>query len=75
MDEMNVNLRTKFMRGIVAKLLSRAISKKYGCKVNIRLDELDIRFVDGETTIHANVEAKLDSNEFKKIIKSHGLED
>lgn len=74
MDEMNVKLRTKFMKGIVAKILSKVISKKCGCKVNIQLEELDIRFVDGETTIHANVEAKLNSDEFKKIVKSHGLD-
>ncbi len=42
MDEMKVKLSTKFMRGIVSKLIARSIKKKYGCKVDIQLNELDI---------------------------------
>lgn len=74
MDEMRVKLSTKFMRGVVAKLISMAISKKYGCKVDIQLNDLDIRFVDGDTNISTNVDIKLNSDEFKKIIKSVGLD-
>lgn len=74
MDEMRVKLSTKFMRGVVAKLISMAISKKYGCKVDIQLNDLDISFVDGDTNISTNVDIKLNSDEFKKIIKSVGLD-
>lgn len=74
MDEMKVKLSTKFMRGIVAKLISMAIRKKYGCKVDIQLNELDISMIDGETKISTNVELKLDSNEFMRIMKSIGLD-
>ena len=74
MDEMRVKLSTKFMRGVVAKLISMAISKKYGCKVDIQLNDLDIRFADGDTSISTNVDIKLNSDEFKKIIKSVGLD-
>lgn len=75
MDEMNIKLSTKFMRNIVAKLLSKFIYKKVGYKIDIQLDSLDVRFIDGETRISANVEAKLNSEEFKKIIKASGLDD
>lgn len=69
MDEMKLKLSTKFMRGIVAKLVSRAIYKKLGYKVNITLNELDITMVDGETKILTSVEMKCNSDEFKKIMK------
>ena len=68
MDEMKLKLTTKFMRGIVSKLIAKSIYKKYGCKVNIQLDELDINIIDGETTINANVEAKINSDEFRKMM-------
>lgn len=75
MDEMKIKLSTKFMRGLVSKLIARAIYKKTGCKVEIQLNDLDISVIDGETSIGANVEVKLNSNEFMKIMKSIGDEE
>ena len=57
MDEMKLKLSTNFMKSIVSKLIEKSIYKKYGCKVNVQLDELDINIIDGETTINANVAA------------------
>lgn len=68
MDEMKLKLTTKFMRGIVSKLIEKSIYKKYGCIVNVQFNDLDISIVDGETTINTNVEAKISSEEFKKIM-------
>ena len=69
-DEFKVKLSTKFMRNIVAKLLVKAIQKKFGCKVKIQLNELDVRVINGDTNIKANVEVKLDSQEFMKIMEA-----
>ena len=74
MDEMKVKLSTKFMRNLASKLIARAIYSKYGCKVNIQLNDLDISIIDGETKISTNVDVKLESREFMKIIKSVGLD-
>lgn len=74
MDELKLKLSTKFMRGIVAKLLSNAIRKKYGYKVNIQLNDLDINMIDGETEIGVSGKIKFDKVEFTKIIKSIGLD-
>lgn len=74
MDEIKVRLTTKFMRNIVSKLMARMIYKKTGYKVDIQLNDLDINVVDGETKINTNVEVKLDSKEFMKIVKSAGLD-
>lgn len=70
MDEMKVKLSSKFMRGIVSKLIAKTIYKKYGYKVNIQLNDFDISVIDGETKLSTNVEVKLDSAEFEKIMKS-----
>ena len=68
MDEMKLKLTTKFMRGIVSKLIERSIYKKYGYRVNVQLNDLDSNIIDGETTINTNVEAKISSEEFKKMM-------
>ena len=70
MDEMRIKLSTSFMRGIVSKLIARSIYKKYGYKVNIKLENLDMWVIDGDTTIKLNVEANLKSEDFKRIMKS-----
>ena len=70
MDEMKLSLTTRFMRTIVAKLIAKFIYKKYGYKVNIQLNDLNIGMKDGETDIKANVEVKINSDEFMKLMKS-----
>ena len=70
MDELRLKLSTNFMKNIVAKLIARAIYKKYGYKVKIQLNDLDVWSIDGNTTIKVNVEANLKSEEFNKVMKS-----
>lgn len=68
MDEMRLKLSTKIMRSMVSKIIAKAIFKKTGCKVNIQLNDLDISIFNGETSISTNVEVKMNSDEFYKII-------
>lgn len=75
MDEMKLKLSTRFMRGVASKLIAKMIYKKTGCKVEIHLNELDVSVIDGETRISTNIEARLNSDEFMKIVKTIGLED
>lgn len=72
MDELKLKLSTKFMRGIVTSLISKAIYKKYGYHVDIELNEIELRNEDGRVRIHANVDAEVNNDDFKKIIKSIG---
>ena len=74
MDEMKVKLSTKFMKNIVSKLIAKAIYKKTGYKVDIQLDDLDVLSFNGDTTIKVNVEARLKSEEFNKLVKSIGMD-
>ena len=69
MDEMKLKLSTRLMRGIVSKLITRAIKKKYGCKVTIQLNELDLNVIDGDANIKVNAEVSMDNKEFMEIMK------
>ena len=77
MDEMKINLGSKFMRKIVSKFLAKQIQKKIGYKIDINLDELKINFENGDTTIKTNVELKMNSVEFTKLMKGveKGIDD
>jgi hypothetical protein len=72
MDEMKIKLSTKLMRGLVSKLLAKAIYKKTGYKVDIHINELDVKVIDGEANIAVNLEGKINNDEFMKIVKSIG---
>jgi hypothetical protein len=74
MDEMKIKLSTKFMRGIIAKLVSKAVSKKLGCDVSIQINEIEAETTDGKVHLHLNVDGEMNNDEFMKLIKTIGLD-
>ena len=74
MDEMKLKLSTKFMRNLLSKLIAKALYKKLGYKVDIQLNDINVEFIDGETSIHADVDLKMDKGEFTKLIHSTDLD-
>ena len=67
-------LRTKFMGKVISKVLSKAIQSKFGYKIDIQFKDLEATFNDGEITINADLEVKMDKQEFIRILKSKGLD-
>ena len=74
MDELKLKLSTRFMRGMVAKLVSKAIHKKTGYEFDIQFNEIDIKTEEGKIHLHVNVDAEVSNDEFVKIVKSIGLD-
>lgn len=69
MDELKLNLTTKFMKGIVTKLLATVIRKQFGYEIDIQLNEVVVTNSDGKIHLHANVDAEVTNEEFTKMIK------
>ena len=74
MDEMKLKLSSKFMRGIVTKIISKVISSKLGYKIDIQLNEIQIENKDGKIHIHADVDGEMENEEFMKLVKGIGLD-
>ena len=74
MDEMKLKLSTKVMKNILSKIIAKVLYKKLGYKVYIQLNDINVEFIDGETNIHADVDLRLDKEEFTKIIKFTNLD-
>lgn len=68
MDELKLNLSTRFMRNIVTKMLAKAIKKKFGYEMDILLHELKVEAVDGRVFIHVNADAEMDKTDFAKLV-------
>lgn len=67
MDEMKIKLSTKLMRGIVAKLISKAIYKNIGVKPNIHISEIEADIKDGKIHFHINADGEIDDRVLVKI--------
>ena len=75
MDIMKLRLSTKFMRGIVAKIATKVISKKLGFKPEIQLNEIDIEKIGDKILIHLNVDAQITDKDLLKITRLANLEE
>lgn len=73
MDEMNIG--SKFMRGIVAKLIKKTIKKKMGYNLDIQFNGLNVKYIDGTAKIHMDVDIDMDKEELMKILRGAGIED
>lgn len=74
MDEMKIKLSTKFMRNLIAKLISKIVYKKLGYEIDVQLNDLDINLNNGNVSIKLNAEACLKYEELIKIINSVNLD-
>lgn len=69
MDLLKIKLSTKFMKGLVAKIISKRIYKQLGYKVDIQLNDVQIDIVDGDVQIHLDVDGKMNKTEFSRIME------
>ena len=74
MDEMKIKLSTKFMRGILAKVLSKVIFKKFGFKPEIQINEIEAEMINGKIRIHINMDGEMDEKSFLKITQMVDLD-
>ena len=70
MDELKLKLSSKFMRGIITKLISKAVYKKTGYKIGIELNNINVEVINGRAHIHINADAEIDNDELMKIVRT-----
>lgn len=71
MDEMKIG--SKFTTSIISKLVIMAIHKKFGYKIELKLNEVEATVIDEKIYVHLDVDAELDKEELMKILKNVGL--
>ena len=65
-----MKIGSKFTTGIISKLVSMVIRKKFGYDVKLNLNEVNATVVDGKTHVHLDIDADLEKDELTKILKS-----
>lgn len=69
MDLLKLKISTKFMKGLVAKIVSKKIYKQFGYKVDIQLNDIQIDIIDGDVKIHVDVDGKMNKTEFSRLME------
>ena len=69
MDELRLNLTSKFMKGIVTKIIASVIRKQLGYDVNIELNEILVTAKDGKVHLHADIDGEMTNEQFNNLIK------
>lgn len=73
MDELKLVLSTRFMRGIITKMMRKAIFKKTGYEVDIQINRIEVDTHDGKIHLHMDADAEVNSEDLVNIMKSNGL--
>ena len=65
MDEMNIV--SKFMTKIVSGILTKALEKQFGCKVDLQLNEMKVKFDGLKAMAHLDINAELRTADIMKL--------
>lgn len=75
MDEMKIKLSGGLMKGIVSKLITKTIFKKFGIKPDIELNGISLEKVGNKIHIHINADATIDESDLLKITRLSEIEE
>ena len=73
MDEMKLNLGSRWMRKLASKLIVKFIKKQFEVNTELELDELKFTYVDGDIVIKTELELRVNKHDAKKLLSK--LED
>ena len=68
MDEMKLNLGSRWMRKIASKLIVKFIKKQFEIDTELELDKLKFTYVDGEVVIKTELELRVNKHDAKKLL-------
>ena len=73
MDEMKLNLGSRWMRKLASKLIVKFIKKQFEIDTELELDKLKFTYVDGDIVIKTELELRVNKHDAKKLLSK--LED
>ena len=68
MDEMKLNLGSRWMRKIASKLIVKFIKKQFEIDTELELDKLKFTYVDGDVVIKTELELRVNKHDAKKLL-------
>ena len=62
-------LESEFVRGIISKLIRRAVKKKYGYEIDVSIDKVNATYSNGKMNVQLGLSTELTKEELWKILK------
>ena len=73
MDELKIAINSMFMKRIVKTVLSKAIEKKLGYKIDIQINEIKADVTGGVVELHLDIDGQITTDEVSKLLKSKDI--
>ena len=73
MDELKIAINSAFMKRIVKTVLSKAIEKKLGYKIDIQINEIKADVTGGVVKLHLDIDGQTATDELSKLLKSKDI--
>ena len=68
-----MKIESKFITGIVSKIVKKVVRDKLGYHIDIQLNGLRTTVIDDKTHVHLDVDLELTKEELNKLLKSIGV--
>ena len=68
-----MKIQSKFMTGLVSRIVKKVLRTKLGCEVDIQLNEFRTTVIDDKTHVHLDLDADLTKEELNKLLESEKL--
>lgn len=65
-----MKIQSKFMTGLVSRIVKKVLRAKLGCEVDIQLNEFRTTVIDDKTHVHLDLDADLTKEELNKLLKT-----
>lgn len=69
MEEMILNLRNEFFRGLLAKVVKALIRKNTGKDVTVSVESIRIVSENGKTKVSINAELGIENSDLEDLVK------
>lgn len=61
-----MKIQSKFMTGLVSRIVKKVLRTKLGCEVDIQLNEFRTTVIDDKTHVHLDLDADLTKEELTR---------
>ena len=65
-----MKIQSKFMTGLVSRIVKKVLRTKLDCEVDIQLNEFRTTVIDDKTHVHLDLDADLTKEELNKLLKT-----
>lgn len=70
MDLLKLRISTKYLKGFVAKIVSKKLYEKTGCKMDIQFRNIEIDSINGDILIRVDVDGRIGKTEFERLLET-----